>query len=242
MRKIRFFVICFSIIWILGFSGCGSRIPDMTDEQREAISQYAVDLLLKYDTSQPSRLVDLEKLEKEEAAKPSKPVATQPPKENTGMDETDKTPVIDLNGDATENIGRLETVLGLKDGISIEFVGFETLKNYQDPAVKEFMIEAENGKNLLVCEFVLMNSGADKQSVDMLCDNIQYMLAVDGVTSNCQMTMLSNDLTTYLGILDPDESRKVVVLAEVKEETLASAGEILLIMERGNAKTSVKIK
>lgn len=242
MRKNRFLVICLSTILILGLSGCGSQIPDMTDSQREAISQYAVELLLKYDTSQPSRLVDLEQLEKEEVSKPDKPVATQPPKENTGMEETDKTPVIDLNGETSENVDNVDAVLGLKSDISIEYDGFDVMDSCQDPEVKELVIEAEAGKKLLVCEFVLVNSGADKQSVDMLRDNIQYMLAVDGVIANCQMTMLSNDLTTYLGILEPDESAKVIVVAELEEAKVTSAKEILLIMERGNAKTSVKIK
>ena len=85
MRKNRFLVIGLSIILILGLSGCGSQIPDMTDEQREAISQYAVDLLLKYDTSQPSRLVDLGQLEKEEDTKPVEPVANHPRKMRVWM-------------------------------------------------------------------------------------------------------------------------------------------------------------
>ena len=38
--------------------GCGNAMPAMTEEQSDAISEYATSLLLKYDTEDHSRLVD----------------------------------------------------------------------------------------------------------------------------------------------------------------------------------------
>ncbi len=233
-------LVCPVTILVLTLTGCGSRIPDMTEEQREAISEYAVQLLLKYDTNHSSRLVDLETLEQEpENTKPPKPTATQPP---VGMDETEDTPVIDLTGEETGLGGNIHGALGLNENISIEYVTCRTEKQYADELSQELVIEAAEGKVLFVCDLVIVNDGAEKQSVDMLRNNIQYALRLDDIQLNCMVTMLSNDLTTYLGILEPDQSQKVVILTEVEKEKLEKAEEICLYVQSEMGKGVIPIK
>ena len=94
----------------------------------------------------------------------------------------------------------------------------------------------------MVCKFLFVNDGAEKQSVDMLKENIKYVLNVDGKTVHCLVTMLSNDLTTYMGILDADESRKVVVLAECEEEMLKDTSVIYWQVERGEENASIQVQ
>ena len=45
----------------LGMTACGNAIPDMTEAQMQAISEYAAITLLKYDVDHKSRLVDLDR-------------------------------------------------------------------------------------------------------------------------------------------------------------------------------------
>ncbi len=233
-------LICPVVILVLTLTGCGSGIPDMTEEQRTAISEYAVQLLLKYDTNNSSRLVDLETLEQEtENTKPPKPTTTEPP---AGMEETEDTPVIDLTGEEDSQVGNIHDALGLDDTISIEYVACRTENQYMDELSQELVIEPSEGKVLFVCDMVLVNDGASKQSVDMLQNNIQYALRLDDIQLNCMVTMLSNDLTTYLGILDSDQSQKVVLLTEVEKEKLEQAEEICLCVqsEIGNGIITIK--
>lgn len=240
MKKQTGKLVCLIAILVFALTGCGSQIPDMTDAQREAISEYAVQLLLKYDTNQTSRLVDLEVLEKEpEATQAPKPAPTQPP---AGMDETVDTPVIDLGGETVENDGNIHDALGLKDDISIEYIGYRVEQNCVDTLSDELVIEASEGKVLLVCDLVLVNDGAEKQSVDMLLNNIQYALKVDDIQLNCMMTMLSYDLTTYLGILDSDQSQKLVILTEVEKEKLDQAKEVVLYVQSELGQGIIRIK
>lgn len=233
-------LVCLITILVLMLTGCGSQIPDMTEEQREAISEYAVQLLLKYDTNQTSRLVDVDTLEQEpETTKPPKPSVTQPP---IGMDETEDTPVIDLTGEETGSVGDIHAALGLHDDISIEYINCRTEQQYVDELSQELVIEAKEGKVLFVCDLALVNDGNQKQSVDMLRNNIQYALRLDDIQLNCMITMLSSDLTTYLGILDPDQSQKVVVLTEVEKEKLEQAEEICLYVQSEMGKGIIPIK
>lgn len=233
-------LVCLITILVLMLTGCGSQIPDMTEEQREAISEYAVQLLLKYDTNQTSRLVDVDTLEQEpETTKPPKPSVTQPP---VGMDETEDTPVIDLTGEETGSVGDIHAALGLHDDISIEYINCRTEQQYVDELSQELVIEAKEGKVLFVCDLALVNDGNQKQSVDMLRNNIQYALRLDDIQLNCMITMLSSDLTTYLGILEPDQSQKVVVLTEVEKEKLEQAEEICLYVQSEMGKGIIPIK
>ncbi len=240
MRKRIGKLVCLTMLFVWTMTGCGARIPDMTDAEREAISEYAVELLLKYNANDTSRLVDVETLEKEpEPTKQPTPVATEPPK---GMDETEDTPVIDLSGESVNPEGNIRAVLGLEESISLEYLSYRMEQECQDPQTEELVIEAEDGKELLVCELALVNDGAQKQSVDMLRDNIQYQLVIDGKVANCMVTMLSNDLTTYLGILEPDESRKVLVLTQVERATVENATEIYLLLQRQEEQGIIQVK
>lgn len=233
-------MVCPVVILVFILTGCGSRIPDMTEEQQEAISEYAVQLLLKYNTNNSSRLVDLETLEQEEEnTKPPRPTTTQPP---AGMDKTEDTPVVDLTGEENTSVGNVHDALGLDDTISLEYISCRTEKQYADEVPNELVIEAAEGKELFVCDLVLVNDGSEKQTVDMLKDNIQYVLCLDDTQINCMVTMLSNDLTTYLGILDSDQSQKVVILTEVAKEELEQAEEVYLYVQSGMGKGIIPIR
>ena len=225
----------------VGLCGCGSQIPDLTDEQRSAISEYAVQLLLKYDTNTESRLVDLSLLE-EEPEPTAQPEATEAPsEESSGMDEVADTPVIEMGGEAVSG-GDMKTTLGLAENISFEYVDCQIVESYTDVMNSELVIDADAGNKLVVCNFVLVNDGAEKQSVDMLRESIRYTFEVSGESVNSLVTMLSNDLTTYLGILDSDESRKVVVIAECEASMLSEDAEIYLEVQRGESKATIQIK
>lgn len=244
MKKKCLCGICLVAALVMSLTGCGSQIPDMTEEQREAISEYAVELLLKYDTNSQSRLVDLELLEKEPEPT-AKPIPTQPPVQKpSGMDPVVDTPVIELEGDGTESIvgGDMKAVLGLAETISFSFDKYHMEEKYADAVDKELVLEAVEGKQFLICDFVLVNDGAKKQSVDMLLENIQYTFLIGEKKVNAQVTMLSNDLATYMGILDADEARKVVLLAEVEEAKVVEAEHIYLRVQKSEEIATILIK
>ena len=55
MKRITIFL--FGIVATVMLAGCGA-MPDLTQEETQLISEYAVGVLLKYDTSNSRRLVD----------------------------------------------------------------------------------------------------------------------------------------------------------------------------------------
>ncbi len=239
--------------------GCGGQIPDMSDEQREAISEYAVGLLLKYDTSQPNRLVDLELLEEDaepEATEapfatpePTKaPDATEPPQDDensneTGMAPTEDTPMLPVEGPLSEDAyAEVGTTLLLPEHVTLEYRDYQVVDFYTDPKDAELTLDANQGCSLLVLRFVLLNSGSETQSVDMLQDNIKHTIFVDGTAVNAMVTLLSNDMITYMGQLSADESVDVVLLAEVQENVIRNAENISIELLRDELISRIAVK
>lgn len=257
MKKVRMCVGILLMAAMLG--GCGGQIPDMSDEQREAISEYAVDLLLKYDTSQSDRLVDLSLLEKNaqpEATEapvttpePSQaPEATEQPQdegddETTGMKPVEDTPTVSVGGELSEDMyAEIGVTLLLPEHVSLEYRDYQVVDSYTDPKDAELTLDANPGRSLLVVRFVLLNSGSETQSVDMLQDNIKHTIVVDDTVVNAMVTLLSNDMITYMGQLAADESAEVVLLAELEESVIQNAGNISVELLRDELISKIVVK
>ena len=228
------------------FAGCGTQIPDMTEEERKEISEYAAGLLLKYDTSQPSRLVDLDKLE---AEAPSKP--TQAPEE----DETViVTPAPGESGEQTEESNEpketpkpdtgepLESTLLLSDELTVRYVTYEAVKSYADASQGSQEVDASQGKKLLVFSFEIVNNSTETQEIDMLQDNIRYKVYVGDVLCNGMLTMFANDLATYMGDIGAGEVKELKLFAQVKEELLQEANGIYIEFVCGEKISRVIVK
>lgn len=218
-------IFCISVyLCLLALGGCGAQIPDMTEEEREAISEYAANLLLKYDTGQPSRLVEIGEEEAQNTPEPTQtpePVETTEP-EVSVVPEATEVPVETFIPQVTEipeTSDLVEDTLMLPESVTLVYDKCEATKSFVDETDGYQTLEAGAGKLLLVIRFTLLNNSNVASDVDMLQDNIVYKVIVDDKVINGMITMVGNDLTTYIGSLQPDESKEVILFAEV-EETL----------------------
>ncbi|MCM1087931.1 MAG: hypothetical protein NC419_07215, partial [Muribaculaceae bacterium] len=64
MKKVSVLLCGIGIACIL--TGCGNTMPELTEEENDIITEYAVSLLLKYDKNYNSRLIDLAAYEEEQ--------------------------------------------------------------------------------------------------------------------------------------------------------------------------------
>ena len=62
MKK-RFLSGLFFICFVFLLTGCGAQMPDLTDEQMDAVGEYAGLLLVKYDANNRIRLLPREDVE-----------------------------------------------------------------------------------------------------------------------------------------------------------------------------------
>jgi hypothetical protein len=238
MKRKWIFCIC---VFLLAFGGCGAQIPDMSEEERKAISEYAANLLLKYDTSQPSRLVEIVEEEAEPTPEPTQtpePVETKEPEET----ETPQDTIVPQETEAPKAYDVLEDTLMLPDGVTLVYSKYEASNSFVDETDGYQTLEAGEGKNLLVIRFTLLNSGDTAQTIDMLQDNIVYKVIVDEKVLNGMITMVGNDLTTYIGSIQPDESKEVILFAEIEEMLLQNSQSIRIEFLRQEQISEIIVK
>lgn len=226
-------------------AGCGNAIPDMTDEQLQAVGEYTALLLLSHDVNYKSRLVDVETLEVSQPSQEILPVETSEP-ENTGMDPVEQTPVVDRTEGQREpeqNNVKLEEAMGLPEQMVLSYTGYEILARYPDEASDEyFTIDADEGNQLLVLHFTLQNQGEGTETANTINRNLLTDVSVNGISTHSLSTLLENDLTLFREDLNPAESREVVILAEYEAESLRDVASVEIKVKNGDKNATIRLE
>ena len=238
----------------LMMAGCGNAIPDMTDEQLQAVGEYTAMLLLSHDVNYRSRLVDIETLITEEAGpfEQETPQDTPAPEEtpapgNVGMDPTQDTPVIDLTGEQgneEQSVVSLEEALGLSGQLTLSYTGHEITDSYpqDESAVECYTVDAEDGNQLLVLHFTLQNQGEGTEMANTREQKLMVRVSVNGITSVSLTTLLENDLMLYQEGLNPGETREVVLLAEFEAQSLRDVASVELNVKNDDKNATIQLE
>lgn len=223
------------------FTGCGNNIPELSVEQQQAVGEYAAMVLLKYDADHRSRLVDLSLIPEETLDEKEVPEMTLSNTENTaentsqGMRPVEDTPVIDMGQAAAEGgAGSMEDCMGLPEGITVQYQGMKVMASYPEDGQADdyFTLDAAPGKSLLVLNFSLSNQAQSEQNIDLLNQDLIFKVTVNGnYTRAALMTMLMNDMSTYVGSLPAGGSEELVLLIEVDQEVADSISSISLSLK-----------
>lgn len=220
MRRQKFFC-SILIAGLVLLSGCGS-LPEMTQEQENAIVEYAAGLLIKNMKDYDSRLVDLSLYnELEENTEETE-------EESEGMDEVADTEVIDkVEG---ESYGSIDTLL-MPEGVTITFVESRVTDTYPDNSDGNpfFALDATTGNRLLVLQFAVTNTTDEDKEIDIFGMAPKCIVTVnDSKQSVALSTMLLDDLNTYVGTLAAGEEVSLVLLAEMETSVLEQVETIKL--------------
>lgn len=228
MKKRGVAIACLAALLL---SGCGDVMPNLTEEENNVIGEYAAIQLLRYDVSTRSRLVDPDLLQDE--PEPVQPVEPQnpPEEENPPESQMPETPVKDNTAAAVTESP--ESLLELPEGMSLIYTGYETDSVYQEDGNSYFVLEAAEGKELLILHFSLQNAADVPRTVDLFGNSTVYRVTVNGdYTRAALMTMLSNDLVTYSGTVPAAGAADVVLVVEVESGIMESAESIILNMKK----------
>lgn len=242
MRK-KFCMISLAAAMTLGLTACGNAIPDMTDAQMQAISEYAAVTLLKYDVDHRSRLVDLELVAQEEARRKelAEEEALRQEQEAEAAGEESgaagDTPVAGADGVPEIEPISMEEALGLPEGVSITYREIMACDSYPDGDADFFSLTAGNGRRFLVLKFDILNGSGQDQSIDILSQEAAFRVTVNGdIKRNAMTTMLQDDLTTYKDTITTGSSVEAVLVVEV-DSSVADSMWSLSFEIRNDTKT-----
>lgn len=226
----RLTVFLTAVMLSMGLTGCGeNQIPDLTDEQIQAVGEYVAITLMKYDLNHQSRLMELKTKDIPEIVPPI-PETEEP----SGMGPVDDTPVVNSPGAgmAGSTTGSMRDAMGLAEGVDVAFLEHTVCDSYpndSDSMSVGFSLDASKGKKLLVLHFSLTNTTEQEQEVDLFSSNVVYSITVnEEYTRRALTSLMPDDMGTYQGTLAAGDSSRVVLIIEIEDEMAESITSVSL--------------
>lgn len=225
MKKINVLLCSLGIACVL--TGCGEAV-ELTEEESEIITEYAVNLLLKYDKYYSDHLVDLslyeepqseEKILSEEDASEEENFETEENNESV----VDNTEIVDAAQEEEPTASSIEEFYEIP-GFTFQYIGYDMTETYpettENPADAFFAMEATSGMQLLVLKFQVINQGGTEAELNMMGYNTKIRFSINGEASKSALsTMLLNDIQTYRGTVGAYELVELVAVIEVPTGT-----------------------
>lgn len=239
-------LICTVLVLGLTLTGCAS-IPDLSKEDQKQVTEYAASLMLKYDSENHSRLVDVKDFitryetatrmynQAEEAyyaaieAEKEQRIAETEEQERLNEEYAkNTTPTVDISeGGSGSGSGSgqrmydnmsLGEFLGLPE-LNIVYAGSDTMMEYPESDDEiQLSLDASKGNQLLVMYFTVTNTSADIVDVDILSALPTFKISVNGdIFYSTLKTLLDDDLSVYVGSFAPGETKCLVLVKEIRE-------------------------
>lgn len=246
-----------SAVVAASLTGCGSAIPNMTDSQLEEIGDYAGVVLLKYDASHRSRLVDVsdyEDLSEDEEEQAEEVSETENPEEKpegktdetTTGEQTDELPeetsdtensapeVVDVSGETTEPEVQksFAEFVGFPEGVTVTCTGYEWADEYSgEGAESYFSIDASEGKMLLIVTYEISNGTGENLDVDFLNAGLSFKAGIGSETrAALPAWLLDDNLSSYVGTIQAGSYKKLVMLFEFGTDAAYSTENVNIIV------------
>lgn len=228
------------------FSACANAIPNLSPADEQRVGEYAAMVMLKYDASHRSRLVDLSKVVIPEPEPVEETLPEPEPEEpeeievsgdiyEGGEDQVSDVNVVDNTTEpAQEEVNYTqEEVLGFAEGVSLVYRGYQFLTSYpENPIDSAFSLDATAGKKFLVLNYTLYNQSGTAQDFDFMGDGDEkyvFKVVVNGdVSRTALITLLMDDLSTFKGTVDNGSGEDLVLLFEIDESVEVSSLELVI--------------
>lgn len=223
VKKINVLLCSLGLACVL--TGCGETI-ELTEEESEIITEYAVNLLLKYDKYYDDHLVDLSLYEEPQSVEETLP-EEDASEENSETEEnnesTDNTEVVDATQEEEAEASSIEEFYGIP-GFTFQYTGYDMTQTYpetaENPEDAFFAMEATPGMQLLVLKFQAINQSGSEMELNMMNYGTRIRFSINGEASKSALsTMLLNDIQTYHGTVGAYELAELVAVIEVPTGT-----------------------
>ncbi len=246
MMKKKFAILAGIMLSTSIICGCGSTVPDLTEEETAMITEYATNLVVKHSEISNRQLLGAKELEigiLEEAADRERQIRQK---------EIEKAYLNSLEVDAKEREeesksskdngeGNKDNAVSQKsmaeffdeNSFLIDYTSYSLCSSYpENEADNLFMaMDATAGKQLCVLHFQVKNQTEQSQELNMLNKKERFTLRLDdGQTISAQSTLLMDDLSSYVGTVEAGNTKELVLIFEV-EEGVSQMDNMELIMK-----------
>ncbi|MEY8390254.1 DUF4352 domain-containing protein [Lachnospiraceae bacterium] len=228
-------------------TGCGEAVTPLTESEEATIIQYSAGTLAKHNSFQQEGLTALypEEEAEEETEQKETEEAKEPDKEESKKEQEqkpeDKKEEKKQEGQP-ENTGQSTFTEALAvPGIEFSYKDYSIVSSYSQGDY--FSLEASAGKVYMLLNINITNTSDAAVECNLLSKKPKFILKLnkDAGVSN-QITILTNDVSTYSGTLESGQTEAGILLFEVPETAVENISSMQLTLEMEGKTTEIKMK
>lgn len=233
-------------------SGCNNQIPEMTEEEKAMVVNYAADIVQRYDSNHPAKLQMLTpepevSLPEDLADETSLPDETKEEQMPDGVKpEASEAPdmeneVIDNAAESTEVT--MDDFLQL-EGFHFSYEGYEITEEYPDFETESYfaMNATTPDHTLLVLKFSASNQSQTEETLDMIQKKVRFKMEINGEVKNALTTMLLNDFANYQDVIAAGDTVELVVICEIPKEQEGNIESLGLIVKNEDETATISLR
>lgn len=225
------------------FTGCGDPMMPLTEDEESVVVNYSAGILAKHNSFQQEGMTAVYP-DEEEAEEQEEPEETEEPEEDK-EEKKEKKPEAEEQP-AEEGTEEGPKQLTLTEALSISKVEFSyhdysTTASYRQGDY--FSLDASEGNTFLILNVNMTNTGNKAVECDIMKKQLSFILNLNeeaGVQN--QVTILTNDLSTYKGTLEPGQTEAVILIFEVPEKTAENISTMKLSLESNGEVNEIILK
>lgn len=225
------------------FTGCGDPMVPLTEDEESIVVNYSAGILAKHNSFQQEGITAVYPEEEEESEEPEE---TEESEEKEKTDETEKSKEDAKGQSEQEPAEQGSKQITLTEALSVPKVQF----SYHDYSTADsykqgdyFSMDASEGNTFLILNVNMTNTGKKAAECDFVQKQPSFVLSLNGEAGvRNQVTMLTNDLSTYKGTLEPGQTEAVILLFEVPQETAQNISTMKLNLEINGATNEILLK
>lgn len=236
MKKKLTFAVLVSCL-MLTLVGCSDAIPDMSDQEMSMVTNYAADLLLKYNPKYQSKFLDdnelaaeeelqrqiqeeADRIAREEAEKAAKKAEKEAQEAQEAQAQTGGSADQVLNIDPASYLGY--------DSFSVSCNGISYVNTYpQSGGDMFFAMNASPTCKLAVVSLYVTNQSSENASLDIFDKQAKFKISINkGTYHSIASSYLEDDFSMYTGEFAPNETRKLMLLVDLPEDECVDVSSI----------------
>ncbi len=231
---------------LMGFclTACSTEIP-LEDPNTDVVAEYVADLLLRYESDTPIKLIYPESTPKatkspgleitptptpsQTAAVDVKPVETSKPDKPSASPTTTDKPSTNTGNNLTANTTpvKLDTIYGFPD-IAVTLQNSKEYSSYPENATA-YCITARKGYKLIIVTMSAQNNGKKNIDFDLGKKGITYYLYANEKWYSSLTTILDNDAQYLSTTVAPGKTNQFLIAFEVEEKSSVKEASLILL-------------
>ncbi|MGN0326882.1 MAG: hypothetical protein ACI4DW_11255 [Lachnospiraceae bacterium] len=238
---------------VLLLTGCTDTIPEMTEEQQNMVTEYAAELLLKYDANYHNSILTEEESSKaeEELIRDAQLQVLINEQRERQAQQNQETGNDDTEGDSSSETAEpvytdIDSFLGLSNAVEIEYTGYLVCDSYPENTEMndwQGVARATSANNkLVVFSFGVTNVSGSDYLFDMASIDTRFSFKINNsITKSSLTTLLSNDFKMYRDTIPAGGTVDVVLIIEMPASDAEQMESIRMVMKVGSERAETTL-